>query len=120
MGEEYSSAILLRISNYNIAVSINQCKSVDIFTAGSMQNIDIYDITARYLVSDRTSYSSYIMLKDSRILSFSSFVDIVNLHKNYIEIPGDIFYNKSICFTGLIYHKVDDEYYALLKYSLSK
>ncbi len=119
MGEEYKSIILLRIKTFRIALPLELCKSVEVFETGEDSGRDMTDITKTRLGFENFHFANYLRLDDDIIISFSTFEGIINLHKNYIEIPQDIFYNKDIYFTCLIYHEDDNEYYALLRYSLS-
>lgn len=110
--------LLIKILDYNIAVPIEMCESVDVYT-GETSIKKVHDLTELIYPGKTISVEKYLRLKDKRIISFSTFEGIVFSQKKYIELPSDIFYNRSIRFSFLYYHKSGNEYYPLLGCSLS-
>lgn len=110
---EKRNIILLNISLYRIALPVEICTSVNLYSNSA--HPDVFDITSTIFKLDSSNFDHYLKLKGNKIISFSDFIGIINMPEIFIEIPENIFYNK--IFSCLFYHKEDKEYYALLEYS---
>lgn len=119
MESNKETLILLKISSYNIALPLEICRSVNIYQDGDKVKNQI-DLSLFALGLNHINFPNFLILKNNYIISFSKFRGIITSDKKYIDIPEDIFYNKLVYFTNLYYHKADDEYYTVLRYSLSQ